>query len=216
MAGPIDLKPRRVSSRSITRTKMRRSQDRPAGRTRRKPWRYRWPGDFRDEARARSLDLDQGRPELERLTGLAASPTGPADAAPAIAADRLLGDIRSLIEAAREQTARAVNSALVGLYWHIGKRACEDVLQEKRAEYGERTVETLAARLTADYGRGFEVRNEPAGPSDATPSNSKRMRHGKSHTPMLMSAQGQRATEIDPDLNAANLSRNLLVQYLFT
>ncbi len=39
---------------------------------------------------------------------------------PAVSTDRLLGDIRALIEAAREQTARAVNSALVGLYWHIG------------------------------------------------------------------------------------------------
>lgn len=45
-------------------------------------------------------------------------------------AERLLGDIRSLIEADREQTARAVNSALVGLYWHIGKRIREDVLHE--------------------------------------------------------------------------------------
>ena len=57
---------------------------------------------------------------------------------PAIAGDRLLGDIRALIEAAREQTARAVNSALVGLYWHIGNRIRQDVLKEKRAEYGER------------------------------------------------------------------------------
>ena len=34
----------------------------------------------------------------------------------------LLGDIRSLIEAAREQTARAVNSTLVIMYWQFGKR----------------------------------------------------------------------------------------------
>ena len=47
---------------------------------------------------------------------------------PAVSTDRLLGDIRALIEAAREQTARAVNSALVGLYCHIGKRIREDVL----------------------------------------------------------------------------------------
>ena len=35
--------------------------------------------------------------------------------APVLPANRLLGDIRTLIESAREQTARAVNSALVGL-----------------------------------------------------------------------------------------------------
>ena len=75
--------------------------------------------------------------------------------APAPPADHLLGDIRSLIESAREQTARAVNSALVGLYWHIGKRIREDVLQSKRAGYGEEIVSTLSKQLTAEYGRGY-------------------------------------------------------------
>lgn len=73
--------------------------------------------------------------------------------------DRLLGDIRSLIESAREQTARAVNTALVGLYWHIGKRIREDVLHEQRAGYGEEIVATLSKQLTAEYGRGFDRRN---------------------------------------------------------
>ncbi len=79
-------------------------------------------------------------------------------ATPAVRTD-LLGDIRSLIESAREQTARAVNSALVGMYWHIGKRIREDVLHEKRAEYGEEIVYALSRQLTAEYGRGFDRRN---------------------------------------------------------
>jgi hypothetical protein len=79
----------------------------------------------------------------------------PASQAPAIAVDRLLGDIRALIQAAREQTARAVNSALVGLYWHIGRRVREDVLREKRAEYGQAIIATLSRRLTEEYGRGY-------------------------------------------------------------
>jgi hypothetical protein len=41
----------------------------------------------------------------------------------------LPGDIRHLIEAAREQTARAANSTLVLMYWQIGKRIHQDVLQ---------------------------------------------------------------------------------------
>jgi len=72
-----------------------------------------------------------------------------------MADDRLLGDIRHLIETAREQTARAVNSALVGLYWHIGTRIRQDVLQEKRAGYGEQIVAALGRQLTLEYGRGF-------------------------------------------------------------
>ena len=71
----------------------------------------------------------------------------------------LLDDIRSLIESAREQTARAVNSALVGMYWHIGKRIREDVLQNERAEYGKEILQTLSAKLTADYGRGFSEKS---------------------------------------------------------
>ncbi len=83
----------------------------------------------------------------------------PALPVPAIAGDRLLGDIRALIEAAREQTARAVNSALVGLYWNIGTRIRQDVLQEKRAGYGEQIVDSLSTQLSAEYGRGFGRRS---------------------------------------------------------
>jgi predicted nuclease of restriction endonuclease-like (RecB) superfamily len=72
-----------------------------------------------------------------------------------VPADQLFTDIRSLIESAREQTARAVNSALVALYWHIGKRIREDVLHEQRAGYGEEILPTLSAKLIAEYGRGF-------------------------------------------------------------
>ena len=71
----------------------------------------------------------------------------------------LLGALRQLIEAAREQTARAVNSTLVTMSWQIGKRIREDVLQNQRAEYRMEIVQTLSAQLTAEYGRGFGRRN---------------------------------------------------------
>ena len=71
----------------------------------------------------------------------------------------LLGDLTKLIEAAREQTARAVNSTLVTMYWRIGKRIREDVLQNERAEYGKEIVQTLSAQLTVEYGRGVGHRN---------------------------------------------------------
>ena len=71
----------------------------------------------------------------------------------------LLTDIRGLIEDTRQNVARSVNSALVLLYWHVGKRIKDDVLKQKRAGYGDRIVATLSYRLTADYGRGFGRRN---------------------------------------------------------
>ncbi|MBI3302352.1 MAG: DUF1016 domain-containing protein, partial [Deltaproteobacteria bacterium] len=77
----------------------------------------------------------------------------------ATVAKRLLGDIRSLIESARSQTAQAVNAGLVLLYWNIGDRIRRDILNQQRAEYGEEIVPTLSAQLEAEYGRGFSRRN---------------------------------------------------------
>ncbi len=76
-------------------------------------------------------------------------------APPAASADQLLGDIRNMIETARQQVARTVNSGMVALYWHIGKRIREDILHERRAEYGEQIVATLSQQLAAEYGKGF-------------------------------------------------------------
>jgi hypothetical protein len=76
-----------------------------------------------------------------------------------VAANGLLADVRALIEAAREQTARAVNSALVGLYWHIGTRIRQDILKEKRAGYGAQIVSALGRQLTLKYGHGFTRRS---------------------------------------------------------
>jgi len=39
---------------------------------RKKPWRYRWPDEFRDEVLARLLALNKERAEQERLAGKAA------------------------------------------------------------------------------------------------------------------------------------------------
>jgi predicted nuclease of restriction endonuclease-like (RecB) superfamily len=72
---------------------------------------------------------------------------------------RLLNDLRTLIDAARGQVAHTVNAGLVGLYWHIGKRIREDILQEQRAEYGEQIVSALSTLLTAEYGKGFGRRS---------------------------------------------------------
>jgi len=95
---------------------------------------------------------DMAKPEKKPSRGLI-----PRDArtVPSAPADRLLGDIRSLIEQSRQQVARSVNTTLVGLYWHIGKRIREDVLHEQRAEYGDEIVATLSKQLEAEYGRGF-------------------------------------------------------------
>jgi hypothetical protein len=68
---------------------------------------------------------------------------------------RLLDDISCLVENSRRSVAQSVNSELVMLYWQIGKRICEDLPTENRAEYGAKVVELVSESLTAEYGKGF-------------------------------------------------------------
>lgn len=69
--------------------------------------------------------------------------------------ERLIEDVRSLVEESRRSLARAVNAELVLLYWHIGRRISEDLQAESRAEYGARIIELMSERLTTEYVRGF-------------------------------------------------------------
>ena len=78
--------------------------------------------------------------------------------------DKLLIEIRSLIEDARRQTAAAVNIGLTPLYWRIGNRILREVLGNERAAYGEQIVVTLSRQLVSEFGRGFG--KEPP-PNDA-------------------------------------------------
>jgi predicted nuclease of restriction endonuclease-like (RecB) superfamily len=85
--------------------------------------------------------------EIDRVTG------SPADE------DALFGDVATLIESARTRAAAAVNSELVMLYWHVGRRVREEILGDDRAAYGQQVAMRLAARLTDRYGRGYGWRN---------------------------------------------------------
>jgi len=64
----------------------------------------------------------------------------------------LVGDIRSLIETARHNVAVTVNAGLTLLYWQIGNRIRQDILKEKRAEYGKEIVATLSIQLAKEFG----------------------------------------------------------------
>ncbi len=86
-------------------------------------------------------------------------PPAKSAAKPARSATPLLADVRGLILAAREEVARAVDSGLVALYWHVGHRIRQNILKEKRAEYGEEIVATLSRQLETEFGRGFAEKN---------------------------------------------------------
>lgn len=71
----------------------------------------------------------------------------------------LLNDVREMVLAVRETVAQSVNSALVLLYWNVGVRVRTDILKEQRADYGGEILQTLSAKLTVEFGRGFSQRN---------------------------------------------------------
>jgi hypothetical protein len=73
--------------------------------------------------------------------------------------DNLFQELRSLNIEARQDVARQVNSALVLLYWQVGKRIHQDILKEKRAGYREHIVATLSQQLTEEFGSSFSSRN---------------------------------------------------------
>ena len=71
----------------------------------------------------------------------------------------LLADVRELILQARAGVARAVDSGLTTLYWHVGQRIRQDILKEKRAEYGRKIVSALGTQLEMEFGRGFSEKS---------------------------------------------------------
>lgn len=71
----------------------------------------------------------------------------------------LFSDIQAFIEESRASVAVAVNAGLTALYWRIGKRINDDVLQGQRAEYGDKIVSTLSRQLVNNYGNGFSAKN---------------------------------------------------------
>jgi len=68
-------------------------------------------------------------------------------------------EIKKLIAESRQQIALSVNSTMTLLYWQIGNRINEEVLKEKRAEYGMKIITGLSKSLIQDYGNSFSEKN---------------------------------------------------------
>ena len=74
--------------------------------------------------------------------------------------EKLLADIGSTIERARENAIRAINTELVKANWEIGRHMVEyEQRGEERAEYGSALLTILSKDLRQRYGKGFGRRN---------------------------------------------------------
>ncbi|TAE37978.1 MAG: DUF1016 domain-containing protein [Sphingobacteriales bacterium] len=71
----------------------------------------------------------------------------------------LVSDIKTLIEQSKLQVSVAVNAAITMLYWNIGKKISNEILKDKRAEYGKQIVATVSKQLINDYGASFSEKN---------------------------------------------------------
>ncbi len=68
--------------------------------------------------------------------------------------------IRQILESARADVARSVNTTQVAAYWLIGREIVEEEQKgRKRAGYGEALLQNLAQKLKSDFGAGYSVHN---------------------------------------------------------
>ena len=68
---------------------------------------------------------------------------------------QLYTEVTQLIEQSKQNVAVAVNAEITLLYWNVGRRINNEVLNNERAEYGKKIVHSLSAQLTLQYGKGW-------------------------------------------------------------
>lgn len=74
--------------------------------------------------------------------------------------EQLFAQIKQMLDNARRQIARTVNSTTVEAYWQVGKYIVEYEQEGNvKAEYGKGIIDRLSKRLSMEYGGGFSTTN---------------------------------------------------------
>lgn len=72
--------------------------------------------------------------------------------------DDYIKDIKCILQQARKQSYKTVNTIMIQSYWLIGWRIVEQEQKgEQRAGYGEKIIENLSKELNAELGSGMSV-----------------------------------------------------------
>ena len=72
----------------------------------------------------------------------------------------LFQQVAELLQNARQQVLRTVNSTMVCTYFEIGRMIVEEEQQGKeKAEYGKQILSELSERLVSEFGKGFSETN---------------------------------------------------------
>ena len=74
--------------------------------------------------------------------------------------ESLYGSVKKILADARQRAYTAVNFTMVESYWQIGQQIVEHEQHgEARADYGRGLLKELAARLSTEFGKGFDESN---------------------------------------------------------
>lgn len=74
--------------------------------------------------------------------------------------DKVVSDVRAIIEQGRKMAYTAANQAAILTYWNVGRRIVEEEqLGSVRAKYGSQLIPMLAKELSNEYGSGYGRRN---------------------------------------------------------
>ena len=105
--------------------------------------------------RARTRPGKRGRPRSTKLVR-----ARPASRARPATDEGLYERVAQILEQARGQIARTVNTAMVQSYWLVGREIVEvEQAGEQRAGYGEELIDRLSRRLRKVFGKGFSIQN---------------------------------------------------------
>ena len=74
--------------------------------------------------------------------------------------EKLDDRICAIIEQARGNIVRSINTEMVVAYWYIGKEIIDaEQAGNKRARYGQFVIKQLSDKLKLEFGKGFDESN---------------------------------------------------------
>ena len=72
----------------------------------------------------------------------------------------IINEIKEILQTARQNVARQINTEILTAYWNIGRIIVEYEQQNNaRAEYGCQTLREISKVLSQEFGKGFSVSN---------------------------------------------------------
>jgi len=61
--------------------------------------------------------------------------------------DKLFKELAQIIERGKKKVTSQVNNTMTMVYWYVGKRINEEILNNERADYGKQIVSSLMTQL---------------------------------------------------------------------